>query len=329
MIKLMHNQIRHQKRRSNCLMPESKRIYRGDKMELRVLQYFLAVAREQNISAAAESLHLSQPTLSTQLKALEEELGKQLLIRGTKGSRKVTLTDEGMILRKRAEEILSLVKRTEDEIIRSDEAFIGDVYIGAGETDIVRLFARAAKKIQENCPDVHYHISSGNAEYVLEYLDKGLIDFGLLFGAADAQKYESIPLPVRDTWGVLMRRDSPLAQKEVITPEDLWELPLIISHQRGDDQYLARWMNKEFSKLNIVATYNLIFNASLLVDEGLGYALGLDKLINTHGSSLCFRPLSPQLESSACIVWKKYQIFSKAAAAFLDCLLKLYLHDTD
>ncbi len=294
-------------------------------MELRVLQYFLAVAREQNISAAAESLHLSQPTLSTQLKALEEELGKQLLIRGTKGSRKVLLTEDGMILRKRAEEIISLVKRTENEISRSDEAVVGDVYIGTGETDTVRLFARAAKQLQAQCPDIHYHLSSGNAEYVLEYLDRGLIDFGLLFGTVDTQKYDAIPLPIRDTWGVLMRRDSPLARKEAVTPEDLWDKPLIISRQRGDDQYLAQWMKKEFSSLHIVATYNLIFNASLLVDEGLGYALGLDKLINTDGSSLCFRPLSPALEASACIVWKKYQIFSRPARVFLDCLQKLQI----
>lgn len=289
-------------------------------MELRVLQYFLAVAREQSISAAAESLHLSQPTLSTQLKQLEEELGKQLLIRGTKGSRKVILTDEGMILRKRAEEILSLVKRTEDEITSSDETIIGDVYIGTGETDIVRFFAGAAKEIQKKYPDIHYNISSGNAEYVLEYLDKGLIDFGLLFGSVDSQKYESIPIPVKDTWGVLMRRDSPLSEKETICPEDLWDKPLIISHQRQDTRYLSQWMKQELSRLNVVATYNLVFNASLLVDEGLGYALCFDKLINTQGSTLCFRPFSPKLEASACLIWKKYQVFSKAAETFLDCL---------
>ena len=149
-------------------------------MELRVLQYFLAVAREQSISAAAESLHLSQPTLSTQLKAMEEELGKQLLIRGSKGSRKVTLTEEGMILRKRAEEILDLVKKTESEISLSDETILGDIYIGTGETDIIRFFAQVAKKLQKQHPDIHYHIYSGNAEFVFEYLDKGLIDFGLL-----------------------------------------------------------------------------------------------------------------------------------------------------
>ena len=154
-------------------------------MELRVLQYFLAVAREQSISAAAESLHLTQPTLSTQLRAMEEELGKQLLIRGAKGSRRVLLTEEGMILRKRAEEILALVQRTEEEITHDDEAVVGDVYIGAGETDIVRLLARAAREIQKQHPDIRYHISSGNAEHVLEQLDKGLIDFGLLFGRTD------------------------------------------------------------------------------------------------------------------------------------------------
>ena len=293
-------------------------------MELRVLQYFLAVAREQNITAAAESLHLSQPTLSTQLKAMEEELGKQLLVRGTKGSRKVTLTEEGMILRKRAEEILSLVKRTEEEISHSDDTIMGDVYIGAGETDIVRFFDRAAKEIQKKYPDIHFHSSSGNAEYVLEYLDKGLIDFGLLFGRVDLQKYESIPLPVKDVWGVLMPKDSPLADKEFICPEDLWDKPLIVSHQEGDDQYLAHWLQRELSDLNVVATYNLVFNASLLVDEGLGYALCLDKLINTKESSLCFRPFSPRLEASACIVWKKYQMFSKAADVFLKKLQELF-----
>lgn len=292
-------------------------------MELRVLEYFLTVAREQNITAAAESLHISQPALSTQLKALETELGKQLLIRGVKGSRKIVLTEEGMILRKRAEEILSLVKRTENEITQSDERIAGNVFIGSGETEVVRLFARVAKKLQKNHPDIRYHISSGNAEHVLEYLDKGLIDFGLLFTEIDSHKYEAIPVPVKDTWGVLMRRDSPLAEKEAICPEDLWDKPLIVSHQKGDNHYLARWLRREDAELNIVATYNLLFNASLLVDEGLGYALCYDKLINTQGSNLCFRPCSPQLEAPGFIVWKKYQMFSKAANAFLQSLREL------
>ena len=286
-------------------------------VELRVLQYFLAVAREQSISAAAESLHLSQPTLSTQLRQLEEELGKQLLIRGAKGSRRVTLTEEGVILRKRAEEILALVHRAEDEIARSDENIAGDVYIGAGEADIVRLFAEAAKLVQDRYPDVHYHITSGNAEHVLDQLDKGLIDFGIVFGGVDSQKYEFISLPVRDSWGVLMRRDSPLAGKDAIRPEDLWDKPLIISRQRDADPQLSRWLRRELYSLNVVATYNLVFNASLLVDEGVGYALCLDRLINTSGSGMCFRPLEPALDAPACVCWKKYQVQSKAALAFL------------
>ena len=292
-------------------------------MELRVLEYFLAVAREQNITAAAESLHLSQPALSRQLREMEEKLGKQLLIRGVKGSRKVILTEEGMILRKRAEEILSLVRRTENEITQSDETIAGNVFIGTGETETVRLFAKVAKKLQQKYPDIRYNISSGNAEHVLEYLDKGLIDFGLLFTEIDAQKYEAIPVPIKDTWGVLMRRDSPLAEKEVICPEDLWDKPLIVSHQKGDDVYLNQWLQREESELHIVATYNLLFNASLLVDEGLGYALCYDKLINTKGSNLCFRPFSPRLEARGFIVWKKYQVFSKAANIFLQYLQEL------
>lgn len=286
-------------------------------MEFRLLEYFLAVAREQSITAAAESLHISQPALSTQLKALETELGKQLLIRGVKGSRKVVLTEEGMILRRRAEEIISLMRRTEEEITGSDEIIAGNVFIGAGETETVRLFAQAAQKIQKKYPDIQYHISSGNAEHVLDYLDKGLIDFGLLFTKVDPQKYEALPMPVKDTWGVLMRKDFPLAKKEAICPEDLWDKPLIISHQKGDDIFLDHWLRREKSELHIVATYNLLFNASLLVDEGLGYALGLDNIINTQSGSLCFRPLSPRLEVNSFIVWKKYQVFSKAANLFL------------
>ena len=293
-------------------------------MELRVLQYFLAVAREQSISGAADSLHLSQPTLSTQLKNLEEELGKQLLIRGSKGSRRVTLTDEGMILRKRAEEILDLVRKTESEISLSDEFIAGDIYIGTGETDIVRMFARTAQELHGKYPDIHFHIQSGNAPFVIEQLDKGLIDFGLIYGAVDSAKYDSLKIPHKDLWGVLMRKDSPLAPKQSISPEDLWDKPLILSGQKSDDRPLSGWMKKDMDKLHVVATYNLIYNASLLVDEGLGYALCLDKLINTTGvSNLCFRPLEPRLESEASIIWKKYQVFSKAAEKFLECTQRI------
>lgn len=287
-------------------------------MELRVLQYFLAIAREQSIVRAAKSLHLSQPTLSTQIKAMEKELGKQLLIRGTKGSRKVTLTEEGMILRKRAEEILNLVQKAQREISLSDKVIVGDVYIGTGETDAVRIIAKAAQELYKTYPGIHYHISSGNAQFVIEQLDKGLIDFGIIFGPIDQTKYNFIEMPFKDTWGVLMLQDSPLAAKAAISPEDLWNKPLIISQQANAQGGLAAWMKKELSELEIVATYNLLFNASLMVEEGLGYAIGLDKIIHTSGNSnLCFRPLTPKREAGMSIIWKKYQVFSKASEKFM------------
>jgi DNA-binding transcriptional LysR family regulator len=295
-------------------------------MELRVLEYFLAVAREQNITAAAESLHLTQPTLSIQLKGLEKELGKKLLIRGTKGSRKVTLTEDGKLLRARAEEILNLVEKTEKEISQSGGAVAGDVYIGTGETDTIRFFARAAKALQKRCPDIRYHLMSGNAAYVLEQLDNGLIDFGLVFGDVDEKKYNILRVPVRERWGVLMRRDDPMAAKEGITPEDLRNLPLIVSVQENARKQLADWMHVRPDRLHVAATYNLILNAALLCDERFGYAIGYDRLLDTvmeEGvSSLCFRPLEPVMEAEAVIVWKKYQIFSRAADLFLKQLQK-------
>ena len=290
-------------------------------MELRVLQYFLAVTREQSISGAAEALHLSQPTLSRQIKDMEDELGKQLFIRG---NRNITLTEEGMILRKRAEEILELVKKAEDEISLSDETVAGDITIGAGETDGVRFLTRAAQAIQKNFPLVHFHIISGDRATVTESMDKGLIDFGLLFGKIDTSKYEYIKLPYRDTWGVLMRRDSPLAEKETITPEDLWDKPLIVSRQEFQGTDLQEFLKCDIEKLNISATYNLLFNGSLMVDEGMGYALCLDNIINVSGdSNLCFRRFSPKREAEICIAWKKYQVLTKAAEKFLHKLQEM------
>lgn len=289
-------------------------------MELRVLQYFLAVTREQSISGAAEALHLSQPTLSRQLKDMEDELGKQLLIRG---NRKITLTEEGMILKKRAEEIVDLVKKTENEILISDKNISGDIYIGAGETNAVRLIAKVAKTLQKEYPQIHYHISSGDSVDVIERLDKGLIDFALLLGTIDISKYDYLKFPVKDIWGVLMRRDCILATKEYIEPEDLWDKPLIISRQQVDGSELLNWLKQKISKLNIVATYSLVYNASLMVEEELGYALCLDKIINTTGTSnLCFKPFYPRLEIGMNIVWKKYQIFSKASEKFLNQMQK-------
>ena len=286
-------------------------------MELRVLQYFLAVARERSISGAAQSLHLTQPTLSRQLRELEEELGKQLIIRG---NRKITLTGEGMLLRKRAEEILELVCRTEQEVMQPDDTISGDIYIGTGETDGVRQIVRTAKELQTRHAGIRFHIVSGDAVDVCERLDKGLLDFGVLLGDMDKLKYRYLELAEKDTWGILMRRDSPLAQQDTISPRDLWDKPLILSRQTDNKSGLYRWLGKDPEQLQTVATYNLIYNASLMVDEGMGYAFTLDKLVNTASSRLCFRPLEPKLELGMYLVWKKSRIFSKAAEVFLDCL---------
>lgn len=286
-------------------------------MELRVLEYFLAVAREQNISAAAQSLHLTQPTLSRQLKELEEELGKQLMIRG---NRQITLTEEGVRLRKRAEEILELVKRTEREVMQSEENVTGDVYIGTGETDGIRPIIRAANQLQASCPGICFHIVSDDAADVCEGLDQGLLDFGVLLGDIDKMKYHYLELPMKDTWGVLMPRSSPLAAQDTVSPQDLWGKPLILSRQVDNKSGLYRWLGKEPGELNTVATYNLIYNASLMVDEGMGYAFTLDKLVNTTGSNLCFRPLYPRLEMGMYLVWKKSRVFSKASELFFERL---------
>ena len=290
-------------------------------MELRVLRYFLAVAREESISGAADYLHITQPTLSRQLMELEEELGTKLFLRG-KRNRRVRLTDEGMLLRRRAEEIVELADKTEAEFTAKDEWISGEVYIGSGETDAMRLIAQTAQNLRKEYPHIRYHLFSGNADDVMERLDKGLLDFGLLIGSANIEKYDHIQLPATDTWGLLMRKDSPLAQKDVIRPQDLKGIPLLGSRQAVMRNELSEWYGGDFERLNIVATYNLIYNAALMVDEGFGYALTLDKLINTSGeSNLCFRPFSPRLEAHLVLVWKKYQPFSKASQKFLDQLI--------
>ena len=289
-------------------------------MEFRVLQYFLAIAREETISKAAESLHIPQPTLSRQMKELEEQLGKQLFIRG---NRKINLTEEGILLRQRAEEIISLVEKTESEIMHSDTTISGDIYIGSGETEGMRILAKVIDTCHKEYPKIKFHLYSGNFQDVVEKIENGLIDFGVLIEPADISKYDFIKIPVKDKWGVLMRKDSPIASLKSITADTLKKLPLICSSQEIVKNEISGWLNDDYNKLNIVATYNLIYNASLLVEEGSGYALGLDKLINTSGNSkLCFIPLEPKLEVGLTLIWKKYHLFSKATSYFLNQLRK-------
>ncbi|MDG0032403.1 LysR family transcriptional regulator [Priestia sp. Y58] len=288
-------------------------------MEIRVLRYFLTVARERNITKAADVLHVTQPTLSRQLKDLEQELGKKLFIRS---SHSIILTDEGMHLRNRAEEIVNMVDKLEAEFSSMAETIGGDVYIGGGETEAMKHIARVAKDVQLRYPNIRYHLYSGNEEDITERLDKGLLDFGILIQPADISKYNYLNMPAKDVWGVVMRRDSPLALKESIQAADLLNAPLICSRQAMKQTFskneFSDWFGEDFHKLNIVTTYNLAYNAAIMVEEGVGYAITLDKIVNTSTTSnLCFRPLQPRLESGLNIVWKKHHVLSAAANAFL------------
>ena len=283
-------------------------------MEIRVLRYFLAVAREGSFSSAAESLHLSQPTLSRQLKDLEEQLGKQLFIRG---NRKVTLTEEGLLLRKRAQEIIELAKKTESEISCSDKFIGGDIYIGGGETKGMRLVAKAVRALREDFPHIHVHLFNGNVDDVSERLDKGLLDFGVFIEPADIGKYEFLKLPVTHKWGVIMRKDNPLAPLKAIKPKDLHGLPIMTPSREIVLNKISGWMGG-IDKLNVVATFNLIFNAAFLIEEGVGCAVCIDGLVDiSEKSALCFRPLEPKMEVGMNIAWKKHQVFSKVAEEFL------------
>ena len=295
-------------------------------MELRFLRYFLAVAREESISRAAESLHLTQPTLSRQIMELEAELGIKLLNRGKK-NRKVTLTDEGKLFRKRAEELVELADKMRSEFSVTEGPVSGDIYIGSGETEAMCLIAKAATELQKEYPHIRYHLFSGNAADVTERLDNGLLDFGILVGEADLTMYDHLPLPVTDVWGVLMRKDSPLAEKSSVSRKDLSAIPLILSQQSLSSNELSGWYGGAFAESNVVATYNLIYNAALMVASGFGYAVTLDKLVN-GSSELCFRPLAPKLEARLSIVWKKHRGFSRAAELFLQ-KLRCLIHPDD
>lgn len=284
-------------------------------MDIRVLEYFLAVAREQTISGAAQALHMTQPPLSRQLMDLERELGKPLFLRG---KRRITLTKEGMLLRKRAEEILSLVEKTKAEVSAPDEGITGELYIGGGETEGMRLIVQTAQQVQRAHPGVRFHFSSGDGYDVTDRLDQGLIDFGTLIEPIDMGKYDYLRLPSPDTWGLLLRKDHPLARLPRIRPGDLLGVPLLTSRQMEREDGLSGWLGYGYENLRVVATGNLVNTLALAVEEGMGCLFTLDKLVDLSGSrNLCFRPLEPRLESWMYLAWKKYQVFTRAAEVFV------------
>lgn len=292
-------------------------------MEIRVLRYFLAIAREENMTRAAKYLHVTQPTLSKQIKQLEKEIGKKLFIRSNYS---IKLTDEGLLLRKRAEDILSMVDKTMEEFQALDDITGGDIYIGAAESESFSYFATVAKDLQLQYPNVKFHLYSGNTEVIAERLDRGLLDFAIIVQEVDLSKYNYIKIPTSDTWGVIMRKDSPLAKKEYITIEDLIDLPLIVSRQGITEDY-PKLFKEKLDQLHIVATFDLIYNASVMVKEGFGYALSFDKIVDTsENSELCFRVLKPELKTNMYIIWKKYQVFTPIAEKLLS---KMQQHFND
>ena len=283
-------------------------------MELRVLRYFVEAAKEESMTSAARKLHVTQPTLSKQIKELEAELGQKLFVRGNYNIR---LTPEGEILYKRALDILDMVDLTTLEFASMNEFNGGNLYLGCAESEGITLVAKAAKQLREKYENLHFHLYSGNAETVCERLDKGLLDFAVVVQNIDLSKYAYWDLPVTDTWGLIMRKDSPMVSKPAIAIEELIGLPLIVSRQ-GATNEMPQWLQKNYDRLEIVATYDLIFNASILVKEGIGYALGFDKLVHTGAESiLCFRPIIPKITSPMRLIWRKEQRLSKAAELFL------------
>ena len=285
-------------------------------MELRVLRYFLAVAREENITKAAALLHLTQPTLSRQLMQLEEELGVRLFHRSRYH---IVLTDEGMLLRRRAQELVDLADKTAREF-QKDPDLRGEISIGSGDLEAMTILAELLADFQRQHPQVTYHIHSGNADYIKEQIEGGTLDLGLLLEPVDISRYDILRLPVKEQWGVHVREDSPLARKEAITARDLAEVPLIYTRRGLIQRELQRWLGPYAQNIQIAATGNLPYNMTLLAREGVGAFLTIRLRCSYEG--LCFLPLSPPLESSTVLAWKKTETFPPAVAALLEHIKK-------
>lgn len=285
-------------------------------MELRVLRYFLVVAREGNITRAAQLLHLTQPTLSRQLIQLEESLGVKLLHRG---QHSVTLTDDGILLKRRAQELVALADKTEQEFSQG-EALSGKISIGCGETCSMHELSQLMTEFRQRHPMVSFEIYSAIADEVKDRMERGILDFGLLTEPTDVSRYDFVRMPHREQWGVLLRKDTPLAQKEVLCPADFLGTPLLMIQRESVRNELINWFGSVYDQLEIAATYNLIYNAAIMVKNGFGTALCFR--VESHFDGLCFRPLLPKLETGSVLIWSKYQIFSPAAEQFLEQIKK-------
>ena len=286
-------------------------------MELRTMRYFLAVAREENMTRAAELLHVTQPTLSKSLKSLEDELGKKLFVRH---SFHIELTEEGILLRKRAEDLVQLADKIQTEFFTLDDVLGGEVYFGLAESYQIRYLASEIRALKNSYPDLHYHITSGDTEQVTEKLDKGVIDFAVLAEEPNTNKYHYLTFPKADIWGVVMPDDCALAKKRAVSADDLAGLPLFCSEQ-GWNCDISKWCGNKIDHLYLEGSFRLSYNGSLFVKEGLGYLLTFEHLIDTStDSGLVFRPLTPRLETKLYLIWKKYQVFTPIAEKMLERL---------
>ncbi len=295
-------------------------------MEIKTLRSFLAVAREENMTRAAETLHVTQPTLSKQLKALEDELGKKLFIRH---SFSIQLTDEGILLRKRAEDLVSLADRISDEFSTLDDITGGELYFGLAESYQIRFLAREIQAFKQRYPYMHYHIMSGDTEQVTEKLDKGILDFAILVEGPDPVKYDYVEFPEADIWGLVMPASDKLAKKKSIKADDLIGLPLFCSEQSWNAD-IPRWCGERMNELHLEGSFRLSYNGSIFVKEGLGYLLTFDHLVDTsEGSGLVFRPLRPALTTKMYLVWKKYQVFTPIAERFLEKIRESFSYATN
>ena len=284
-------------------------------MEIRTLRYFLAVAREENMTRAAELLHVTQPTLSKALRNLEDELGTKLF---TRHSFSIRLTDEGVLLRERAEDLVTMADKIEREFVSLDDIAGGELFLGLAESYLIRYIADAIKALKERYPRLQYHITSGDTEQVADKLQKGLLDFVVLAEEPDVQKYEFLPFPEADVWGLVLPAEDPLAKKKEVRIDDLIGRPLFCSEQAWKGE-VAAWAGEKYAALHLEGSFRLSYNGSVFARSGLGYLLTFDRLIDvSEGSGLVFVPLAPRLETKLYLVWKKYQTFTPIAERFLD-----------
>lgn len=292
-------------------------------MEIRTLRYFLAVAREENMTRAAEILHVTQPTLSKALKSLEDELGKKLFIRH---SFSIRLTDEGVLLRNRAEDLISMADKIEREFVSLDDISGGELYLGLAESYQIRYLARVIRDFKTRYPNLHYHITSGDTEQVADKLDKGLLDFLVLAELPDSRRYEYLAFPEKDVWGLVIPETDPLSEKDVIRAETLKGMPLFCSEQAWNGD-IKKWAGSSFSQMKLEGSFRLSYNGSVFAREGLGYLLTFRNLIDTSKESgLVFRPLEPPLETTLYITWNRYQAFTPIAERFLKQLKESFVN---